>query len=60
MNESSLAFRVATRSSRLAVVQTTAALERLSQELGGATFDIVSSSSPGDRDRQTEDERGSV
>ncbi len=47
-------FRIGTRGSRLAVVQATAALERIEAYLPAFLWELVEYSSPGDRDRATD------
>jgi len=52
MTKSSIIFKVGTRSSKLALVQAQAALQRCHDLVPAAEFDLVPFSSPGDRDRQ--------
>lgn len=54
MTNSRAVFRAGTRTSALAQIQTGKALRQLESLLPGVTFDIVTTSSPGDRDRQTD------
>ena len=54
MTPSSRAFRVGTRTSRLARVQTDDALGRLAALWPGSTWEAAPFSSPGDRDRATD------
>lgn len=54
MTSSSPVFRVGTRSSRLALIQTADVVRRLSDVLPGIGFETVLFSSPGDRDRATD------
>ena len=51
MKPSSAAFKVGTRSSPLALLQTRATLARLAEALPGTQWDEVAVSSPGDRDQ---------
>ena len=54
MTNSRAVFRAGTRTSALAKIQTTKALRQLEALLPGIAFEIVTTSSPGDRDRQTD------
>jgi len=54
LNRSPSTFSVGTRGSRLAVVQTRNALDRLAKQLPGCRFEDVVVSSPGDRDLDTD------
>jgi uroporphyrinogen III methyltransferase / synthase len=54
MTRSSEAFRAGTRGSRLARLQTRGALDAISSALGGLEFELLTFSSPGDRDRVTD------
>jgi uroporphyrinogen III methyltransferase/synthase len=54
MTNSPAVFRAGTRTSALAQIQTGKALRQLESLLPGVTFDIVTTSSPGDRDRKTD------
>ncbi len=54
MTNSPAVFRAGTRASTLAQTQTTKALQRLESLLPDITFEMVASSSPGDRDQQTD------
>ena len=54
MRNSQVVFRAGTRDSQLAQTQTAGALRQLESLLPGVTFDMVTASSPGDRDRQTD------
>jgi len=54
MIKSSKVFRVGTRASRLALLQTRSVLGRLREMFPGIRFEEVPCSSPGDRDRVTE------
>lgn len=54
MSEPSIVFRTGTRSSKLSLIQTRSALERLQALLPGVRFEEVHFSSPGDRDRVTD------
>ena len=54
MTNSQVVFRAGTRTSALAQIQTGKALRQLESLLPGVTFDIVTTSSPGDRDRKTD------
>lgn len=54
MSVSSTAFKMGTRASNLARIQTREALERIQTMLPSLRFDIVPISSPGDRDQQTD------
>ncbi len=51
MEKSCKAYRIGTRSSRLAVVQTRSVVDRLSVMFPGLRFDVVECSAPGDRDK---------
>ena len=57
MNNNSLLLRIGTRSSKLAIVQTEAAVSKLSHLLPAVSFEVLSMSSPGDEDRTTDLER---
>ena len=54
MNASFEAFKVGTRSSPLALLQTRAVMARLAEVLPGTRWDEVAISSPGDRDQATD------
>ncbi|OGV60261.1 MAG: hydroxymethylbilane synthase [Lentisphaerae bacterium RIFOXYC12_FULL_60_16] len=54
MHHSSHVFKVGTRSSNLAIIQTRHAMECLQASAPGIAFEMVPVSSPGDRDRNTD------
>jgi uroporphyrinogen III methyltransferase/synthase len=54
MTSSSTVFRVGTRSSRLALLQTAAAVRLLGERLPGVAFETCPATTPGDRDRETD------
>ncbi len=54
MTKSSTVFRVGTRPSKLARIQTASAVQELQRLVPDARFDVTTVSSPGDRDRKTD------
>ena len=54
MNSCSQVFRVGTRPSKLASIQTYSVMERFKEWLPGIRFEVHIFSSPGDRDRETD------